>query len=663
MRKVSTTLFTRRLRWVLSAVAAFGIPAAAQAALPSAMSNPISVSGADAGGIGDPEIIKFRGKYYLYSSNNNYSGGANSDRVLVWESTDLVGWTLKGVAADYANGWFNWAPDVLYHNGRFYMVTSGDNGTTRDHRAMVSDSPIGPFIKLDDNLPASIDGHIFQDDDGKLYFFWAAHGGIRYRPMSAPNTIDTAQPERQLTSCVVNIVGNWTEAPMVWKRDGVYYLSYSGNDLIRDDYQVHVCKGTSLSTLAPQGNKILTLDTTGDWVGSAHNTLITGPDLVTTYNAYHERKLGTGGAGKPAMERRLGLSETWVGAAGDLRGDAPEVGFNRPAQPMLRDDFNRPTIGSGWQQIGAAPWGIWNSELLWNDSRGYAGWQLQLANGVTSPVDYVYEGVAKHFSWGALNVSPYPKYGITSSVVKDASGNIVSVFFFGVDARNNLLVSWAVVNGVDQGWVNTAMPVGWNHNAWHTLRIEKRGSTFKLYYDDMLKQTRTVNNLNGGTMGVAADNTHVDFSSLAMNPYINGWYRITPRVAPTRAVEVGGWSTADGGNVIQWTYFGNPNQIWWGRSRGGTGGFLFMNKHSGKVLDVTGISTASGANVQQWADVRGGNQTWLPGTADGFWWSFRPNHAPGQCLDIAGAGTIDGVNVQQWQCNGSTAQHFSLIPL
>ncbi|TXH71539.1 MAG: hypothetical protein E6Q88_07670, partial [Lysobacteraceae bacterium] len=564
-----------RVLFVVAAVLA-GVTGA-HAAAPVAMSNPVDVGGMDAGGIGDPEIIKFRGKYYMYSSNNNYTGGANSDRVLVWESIDLVNWAYKGVAANYANGWMNWAPDVLYHNGQFYMVTSGDSGSGgrpadpyypalppyyRDHVVMRSDSPVGPFVKMTDNLPGSIDGHIFQDDDGKLYFFWASGGGIRYRALSAPNTIDSAQAERHLTSCVVNIVGNWTEAPMVWKRNGTYFLSYSGNDLIRDDYQVHVCKGASLESLKPQTNKVLSLDTAGSWVGSAHNTIVTGPDLVTVYNAYHERRSGTGGDGRPAMLRQLALSEAWVASDGQLLADAPDSGFNKPAQPLFRDDFNRTAIGSNWQQYGAAPWGIWGSELLWNDSKGYAGWQLQVTKTTASPADYVYEGMAKHFSWGPLTVSPYPKYGIASSVVRDTLGNITSAFFFGVDARNNLLVSWAVVNGVDQGWQNTSMPAGWNHNVWRTLRIEKRGNTFKLYYDDMLKQTRVINNLHGGAIGVAADNTHVDFSSLAMNPNISGWYRITPRIAPTRSVEVGGWSVVNGGNVIQWTYFGNPNQIW-----------------------------------------------------------------------------------------------------
>lgn len=642
----------------------------AGAAPPVPIANPINVGVMDAGGIGDPEIIKFRGKYYLYSSNNNYSGGAYSDRVLVWESTDLTNWAYRGVAADYAQGWLNWAPDVLYYNGQFYMVTGGDTlaggraadpyypalpAYYRDHVVMRSDSPTGPFVKIGDNLPGSIDGHIFQDDDGKLYFFWAAVGGIRYRPLTAPNTVDAAQAERQLTACSVNIAGSWTEAPMVWKRNGTYYLSYSGNDLMRDDYQVHVCKGSTLASMTPQANKVLSLDLAGQWRSSAHSTMIMGPDLVTPYNAYHERDTF-----QPGLYRRLGLSEGWIASDGQLRADPPENGFNRPSQPAFRDDFNRAAIGTDWQQYGNAPWGIFNGELMWNDSSNYSGWNLQITRTRTSLADYVYEGSAKHFGWGSLAVSPYPKYGIVSSVVKDGAGNVVSAFFFGVDARNNLLVSWAVVNGVDMGWQNTAMPAGWNHNAWHALRIEKRGAAFKLYYDDMLKQTRSVA-LDGGGFGVGADNTHVDFSSLAMNHNINGWYRITPRIAPDKAVEVGGWSMLNGGNAIQWTFGGSQaNQLWWGQSRGGTGGVSFTNKNSGKVLEVAGVLTASGANVQQWDDVRGGNQTWLPESAGGPWWSFRPNHATGQCLDISAGNPANGANVQQWACNGLAPQQFSL---
>ena len=621
----------------------------AVAATPLPVANPLTLSGTDATGVGDPDIVKYRGSYYMYSSRNGPDG------VHVWSSRDLVNWTPRGVAASVAEAWYGWAPDVLYHNGQFYMVTSGDTGAYTDHVVMRSDLPTGPFVRLADNLPGSIDGHIFQDDDGKLYFFWASHGGIRYRPMTAPNTIDTAQPERQLTGCAVNIVSSWTEAPMVWKRNGVYYLSYSGNDLMRHDYQTHVCKGTSLATLAPQPNRVLLLDTTLPWTGSAHNTVVMGPDLVTPYTAYHLRDGTT-----TNLYRKFALSEVWIASDGQLRATSPEGSVNLPSQPMFRDDFERDAIGPAWQQFGAAPWGTWGRELLWNDSTNRSGWHLQITSTQVSPADYVYEGSAKHFGWGSLAVSPYPKYGIVSSVVKDGAGNVTSAFFFGVDARNNLLVSWALVNGVDMGWQNTAMPAGWNHNAWHALRIEKRGSTFKLYYDDMLKQTRNVA-LNGGGFGAGADNTHVDFSSLAMNHNINGWYRMTPRWAPDKAVEVGAWSTINGGNVIQWTFGNNQaNQLWWAQSRGGTGGVWWTNKHSGKVLEVAGISTANGANVQQWDDVRGGNQTWLPESAGGPWWSFRPNHATGQCLDISAGNPANGANVQQWACNGLAPQQFSL---
>ena len=421
-----------RLCALALSTAGLTVAGGAGAALPLHQGNPVWVPGMDAGGIGDPDIIKFRGKYYLYSSNDNYSGGAYSERVLAWESTDLVNWTLRGVAADYAQGWLGWAPDVLYYNGQFYMITSGDTlagGRVadpwypayppyyRDHVVLRSDSPTGPFTKIGDTLPGSIDGHLFLDDDGRAYFFWAAAGGIRYRAVNiAPSgiTVDPAQPERQLTSCVVNIVSNWTEAPMVWKRNGTYYLSYSGNDVGRDDYQVNVCKGTSLPTLTRQSNHVLSLDTTGNWVGAAHSTMLTGPDLVTAYNAYHESDKTR----RPGLYRNLALSEAWIGSDGELHADAPEAGFDRPAQPLFRDDFNRAAIGAGWQQIGTSSWGLWNSELLWNDSLATTGWQLQTTTGAPSPADYVYEGSARLWQNGTRS----PSHSRSTTTVATLSG-------------------------------------------------------------------------------------------------------------------------------------------------------------------------------------------------------------------------------------------------
>ncbi|MCM2416184.1 glycosyl hydrolase [Streptomyces sp. RKAG290] len=72
----------------------------------------------------------------------------------------------------------------------------------------------------------------------------------------------------------------------------------------------------------------------------------------------------------------------------------------------------------------------------------------------------------------------------------------------------------------------------------------------------------------------------------------------------------------------------------------------------GKCVDVAGAGTVNGTAVQLW-DCNGGSaQKWTVG-ADG---TVR---ALGKCLDVTGQGTVNGTKVQLWDCNGSGAQQWS----
>ncbi|HET6860191.1 MAG TPA: family 16 glycosylhydrolase [Streptomyces sp.] len=71
-----------------------------------------------------------------------------------------------------------------------------------------------------------------------------------------------------------------------------------------------------------------------------------------------------------------------------------------------------------------------------------------------------------------------------------------------------------------------------------------------------------------------------------------------------------------------------------------------------KCVDVAGGATANGTPVQLW-DCNGSSaQRWTVGD-DG---TIR---ALGKCLDVTAAGTADGTPVQLWDCNGSAAQQWA----
>jgi beta-glucanase (GH16 family) len=87
-------------------------------------------------------------------------------------------------------------------------------------------------------------------------------------------------------------------------------------------------------------------------------------------------------------------------------------------------------------------------------------------------------------------------------------------------------------------------------------------------------------------------------------------------------------------------------------SGGGTGGHAITGI-GGKCVDVAGSSSANGTAVQLY-DCNGTSaQAWTVGS-DG---TIR---ALGKCLDVAAAGTADGTKVQLYDCNGTAAQQWAV---
>ncbi len=169
----------------------------------------------------DPAVLYYEGAFYFYSTNS----GLN-----VFGSPDLVNWK-KGpqVLPDEFKG--IWAPEVYRHpeDGLFYMYY------TRRYKigVAVCDRPDGRFRDLGLLAIDGIDAHPFRDDDGRLYLYFTHTPPFTMYcvPMKSPTR--TGGP---VTKCF-EISQEWekhsfpiNEGPWMLKRDGVYYLLYSGSN-------------------------------------------------------------------------------------------------------------------------------------------------------------------------------------------------------------------------------------------------------------------------------------------------------------------------------------------------------------------------------------------------------------------------------------------------
>jgi beta-xylosidase len=241
----------------------------------------------------DPHVIRIDDKYYLYPTSD-----ARGYEVFV--SDDLVHWEPKGRAFDDPRRGA-WAPDV-FHNRRgdkkFYLYYT-DNSIRKVPGQMnkqigvaVADTALGPFRDKAVLATNAIDAHMFQDDDARFYLYYVDLSGgfkIMAQPMRDPLT------KQDEPSQVIHPTEEWekrsgavTEGPFMLKRDGVYYLMYSGTGADSPNYGIGYA--TARTPLGPfskySGNPIAHRE--GKLLGPGHHCVIEGPDRKL-WLVYHQK--------------------------------------------------------------------------------------------------------------------------------------------------------------------------------------------------------------------------------------------------------------------------------------------------------------------------------------------------------------------------------------
>lgn len=138
----------------------------------------------------------------------------------------------------------------------------------------------------------------------------------------------------------------------------------------------------------------------------------------------------------------------------------------------------------------------------------------------------------------------------------------------------------------------------------------------------------------------------------------NGTYRIIARHSG-KALDVSGHGTADGSNVIQWSYGGGNNQRWT-LTNLGNNVYRIVGVESGKALEVASTSTANGTNVDVRTYNGANNQRWTISATSGGYYRLTPASSSGSALDVSAVSTADGANVQQWSWTGGNNQQWAI---
>ncbi|MFC4494772.1 family 43 glycosylhydrolase [Streptomyces ovatisporus] len=272
--------------------------------------NPVSGSFADT--FADPAVVRGKdGYWYAFGTTDPLRSGEGKPHSLpVARSHDLVNWSYVGDALDEDNApeWADekndaayWAPDISYHDGRYwlyYVVTQTDATGEKDDSAIgvaTASSPAGPWKSHDepvveprrgtgekDDFLWTFDPAHVVDTDGRRYLYYGSYyGGIEVTELSADGRRTVGRPTKVATD-------NRFEGGYVVRRDGWWYLFASSGDCCAGPttgYSVFVGRSRSVRgpftdregvalTASRTGGSIALTPNGNRWVGTGHNAVV-----------------------------------------------------------------------------------------------------------------------------------------------------------------------------------------------------------------------------------------------------------------------------------------------------------------------------------------------------------------------------------------------------
>lgn len=249
----------------------------------------------------DPTIKKFNDIYYIYATTDNemLASGAPT----VWYSKDLKNWYnyTMNIPPFTSKPITNfWAPDIVEGKDGKYYLYFGNCEIGCNIYGYVSDTPIGPWKKLDENdkpvisngyprdgFP-SLDAQFFTDSDGKVYGYWGTW--VHYNGGYAVGELNTATMKDMMNS--KNIPLSETpkpfEAAYMMKKGKKYILMYSGDSCHDETYNVRYSYSDSPYGPFIEGKNNPILSTTEDKTthGPGHHSVL--EDGNDTYIVYHK---------------------------------------------------------------------------------------------------------------------------------------------------------------------------------------------------------------------------------------------------------------------------------------------------------------------------------------------------------------------------------------
>jgi hypothetical protein len=240
------------------------------------------------------------GRLYVYPSHDMDppKGCDLMDRYHVYSTADMVNWRDEGQIVQASDvpwgrpeGGFMWAPDCVFRNGTYYFYfphpsESAWNKTWKigvaTSKKPASDFKVQGYIEGMGG-DAMIDPNVFIDDDGQAYIYNG--GGAK----CAGGKLKSNMVELDGPMVPMEGLKDFHEATWVFKRNGIYYLTYADNNPKVNQLRY----ATSRSPLGPWTSKGVYLKPTD--CDTSHGSVVEYKGQW--YAFYHNKSLSNTGGG------------------------------------------------------------------------------------------------------------------------------------------------------------------------------------------------------------------------------------------------------------------------------------------------------------------------------------------------------------------------------
>ena len=380
----------------------------------------------------DPTVKKFGDTFYIYATTDGNGGGFGPSQV--WTSKDFVNWSLQDM--NWPTTHHYWAPDVTQaKDGKYYMYYC----QPVEIFGASSASPIGPWTPL---LPGrqpivknflvpnviTLDGQTFKDDDGKMYMFWGTWGIYPNHGCGVGLLNPDMKTFDKLQQIPNTTLKDFFEAPFMFKRNGLYYLTYSSGRCEDDTYRVQY----AISKTGPMGpfvygknNPILTTSADGTVHGPGHQSVL--QDGNKFYIIYHRHNNPHSGGG---YHRQVAADQLLFDSEGNIQKVVPShngIGYLAKNANSSRDlALNaKVTASSAYNTDFKPEFAVDNNNgTLWKPSNNTTESWLKIDLGVLKTVRNI-QTQFEYATWYYQYLIEYSVNGDVWKVYADKSKNTI----------------------------------------------------------------------------------------------------------------------------------------------------------------------------------------------------------------------------------------------